>query len=102
MFNLFRKQELIPGRPELKPCPFCGETPVIEHSRLNESRFTASEYYYTVKIRCPRCNIGTKDTVTSFQINGIGNLYLLQDGVSTAAKIWNTRVESENKDGRVI
>lgn len=36
MFNLFRKQELIPGHPKLKPCPFCGETPVIEHSRLNE------------------------------------------------------------------
>lgn len=86
MFSLFRKQGLIPGRPELKPCPFCGKTPVIEHSRLNESRFTPNEYYYTVKIICPRCNIGTKDTVTSFQINGIGNLYLLQDGVSTAAK----------------
>ena len=98
MFNLFRKQGLIPGHPELKPCPFCGETPVIEHSRLNESRFTPNEYYYTVKIMCPRCNIGTKDTITSFQINGIGNLYLLQDGVSTAAKIWNTRAESEDKE----
>ena len=98
MFSLFRKQGLIPGRTELKPCPFCGEAPVIEHSRLNESRFTPNEYYYTVKIMCPRCNIGTKDTVTSFQINGIGNLYLLTDGVSTAAKIWNTRAESKNKD----
>lgn len=35
MFNLFRKQELIPGRPELKPCPFCGETPVIEDVSIN-------------------------------------------------------------------
>ena len=100
MFNLFRKQGLVPGNPELKPCPFCGETPVIEHSRLNESRFTPNEYYYTVKIMCPRCNIGTKDTITSYQINGIGNLYLLQDGVSTAAKIWNTRAESGNKKGQ--
>lgn len=98
MFNLFRKQELIPGRPELKPCPFCGETPVIEHGRLNESKATVGEYYYSVKIRCPRCNIETKDTFTSFQINGIGNLYLLKDGVSTAAKIWNTRAESRNKE----
>lgn len=30
MFSLFRKQGLIPGCPELKTCPFCGETPVIE------------------------------------------------------------------------
>lgn len=96
MFNLFRKQELIPVRPELKPCPFCGETPVIEHGRLNESKVTVGEYYYSVKIKCPRCNIETDTEVTSFQINGVGNLFLLKDGVSTAAKIWNTRTESKN------
>lgn len=98
MFKLFKKQELISERPELKPCPFCGESPVVEHGRLNESKATVGEYYYSVKIRCPRCNIETKDTFTSFQINGIGNLYLLKDGVSTAAKIWNTRAESRNKE----
>lgn len=42
MFNLFRKQEIIPGRPKLKPCPFYVETPVIEHSRLNEMKMVKS------------------------------------------------------------
>ena len=35
MFSLFRKQGLIPGRPELKPWPFCGEAPVIENVDFN-------------------------------------------------------------------
>ena len=35
MFNLFRKQELIPDRSKLKPCPFYGETPVIENVDFN-------------------------------------------------------------------
>ena len=29
MFSLFRKQGLIPCHPELKPCPFCGETRAV-------------------------------------------------------------------------
>ena len=41
---------------DLKPCPFCGESPIITH--MNDSLFDSSIHSYSVV--CPKCGIGTQ------------------------------------------
>ena len=41
---------------ELKPCPFCGENPVINH--ISDSLFDCGIFAYWVV--CPKCGIRTQ------------------------------------------
>lgn len=97
MFKIFKRKPII-GTPKLNPCPFCGESPVIENGELYPSSIYKDAYVFPVKIRCKRCNIETKEAFTTFRINN-GLLFLIEDGSYKVAKIWNTRAESGNKEG---
>jgi len=62
---------------ELKPCPFCGEMPIINH--ISDSLFDCGIFTYWVV--CPRCGIRTQRNRDKTEI----------------IKAWNRRT-NENSD----
>ena len=46
---------------KLKPCPFCGELPIINHIKESGALFDCGLFEYWVV--CPRCGIRTQRNI---------------------------------------
>ena len=72
---------------DLKPCPFCGESP---NERFTTT-YSRSNNYIQYEIYCYPCNIDRHDSVES----GCNSEKLL-GLMDKVQKMWNTRVERGN------
>ncbi len=84
---------------ELKPCPFCGKTPIIEHETVEPCRYLENGDFKTRwKVRCLNCGTAKIGGVTEYYFRNDETLKIanvLFDSRKEAIKLWNTRTQKE-------
>ena len=76
---------------KLKPCPFCGESPVVDESKR---RISQGSFVIRNTIICKKCNIGfVRDSEFIFK-NGQPDF--IRNGYEEAFTLWNTWAYDEN------
>ena len=79
---------------KLKPCPFCGGTPLLSCTETKTYRDEISASFY---IHCEKCGTRTKTFDTNARISlETGEVTIISDGVKDASKLWNRRKGNEN------
>ena len=94
--KLMRSSKMKNNVEKLEPCPFCGEKPIIEHTKLNIiEHFSDDRLITDWKVYCPRCKIEKLVGSSEYRLNYDETLELISfrgDGRKDAIKMWNTRV----------
>lgn len=70
----------------LKPCPFCGGTAIVENSKI-DCYFAYTEFDVTVKCTCCGANINKKWIKTNHPL-------LVSSNADTVYDLWNRRVNN--------
>lgn len=93
--RLMRSGKMKDDVEKLKPCPFCGEKPIIEHTQLNIIEHFSDHRLITYwKVYCPMCKIEKLGGSSEYGLNYDETLELISfhgDGRKDAIKMWNTR-----------
>lgn len=88
---------------ELKPCPFCGCNPVLEHSGIEKTRSSENGDLITKwKVRCNNCGTEKSGGVTEYIFTKAEALVIKSahfDGRKKAIEAWNRRVEEADHEG---
>ena len=79
----------------LKPCPFCGTSAVLEHTDLEKCRNRDNGDFLTRwKVKCPNCGITIDGGFTEYIFLKDETLKIMTpnfDGRKKAIEMWNRR-----------
>ena len=87
-------------REKLKPCPFCGSIPRLEHGEIEKCRSRENgDFIVSWKVRCFNCGTEKQGGVTEYIFLSDETLKIKCehfDGRRKAIEAWNRRVNDEN------